>query len=58
MAQDFVFTVMLGKQAHNRLHIYFSSSAVKTKDKSDSGIIESSFLIHFIDNNSLHKPYI
>jgi len=44
MAQDFGFTGVLGKQAHSRLHNWFSSAAVKSKDKSDSGIIEFSFL--------------
>ncbi len=45
MAQDFGFTGVLGKQAHSRLRNWFSSAAVKSKDKSDSGIIEFSFLI-------------
>ncbi|NOR80023.1 MAG: hypothetical protein GQ529_04195, partial [Methyloprofundus sp.] len=44
MAQDFGFTVVIGKQAHSRLRNCFSSAAVGTKDKSDSGIIEFSFL--------------
>jgi len=44
MAQDFGFTGVLGKQAHRRLRNWFSSAAVKSKDKSDSGIIEFSFL--------------
>ena len=44
MAQDFGFTGVLGKQAHSRLRNWFSSAAVKPKDKSDSGIIEFSFL--------------
>ena len=44
MAQDFGVTVVLGKQAHSRLRNCFSSAAVGTKDKSDSGIIEFSFL--------------
>ena len=44
MAQDFVFTAVLEKQAHSKLRNYFSSAAEETKDKSDSGIIESSFL--------------
>ncbi|NOR79988.1 MAG: hypothetical protein GQ529_04020 [Methyloprofundus sp.] len=45
MALDFGFTVVLGKQAHSRLRNCFSSAALGTKDKSDSGIIEFSFLI-------------
>jgi len=44
MAQDFGFTGVLGKHAHSRLRNWFSSAAVKSKDKSDSGIIEFSFL--------------
>ena len=44
MAQDFGFTGLLGKQAHSRLRNWFSSAAVKSKDRSDSGIIEFSFL--------------
>ena len=44
MAQDFGFTDVLGKQAHSRLRNCFSSAAVESKDKSDSGIIEFSFL--------------
>ena len=44
MAQDFGFTGVLGKQAHSRLRNWFSSATVKSKDKSDSGIIEFSFL--------------
>ena len=44
MAQDFGFTVVLGKQTHSRLRNCFSSAAVGIKDKSDSGIIEFSFL--------------
>ncbi|TXK96563.1 hypothetical protein BMR02_11360 [Methylococcaceae bacterium HT1] len=44
MAQDFGFTVVLGKQAHSGLRNYFSRAAVDSKDKSDSGIIEFSFL--------------
>jgi len=44
MAQDFGFTGVLGKHSHSRLRNWFSSAAVKPKDKSDSGIIESSFL--------------
>jgi len=43
-AGDFGFTGVLGKQAHSRLRNWFSSAAVKSKDKSDSGIIEFSFL--------------
>ena len=44
MAQDFGFTGVLEKQAHSRLRNYFSSAAVKSKDKSGSGIIEFSLL--------------
>ena len=44
MAQDFGFTVVLEKQAHSRLRNCFSSAAAGTKDKSDSGVIEFSFL--------------
>ena len=44
MAQDFGFTVALGKQAHSRLRSYFASASVREKDKSDSGIIEFSFV--------------
>ena len=44
MAQDFGCTVMLGKQAHSRLRNCFYSMAVRSKDPSDLGIIESSFL--------------
>ena len=53
MAQDFGFTVVLGKQAHSRLRNCFSSAAVGTKDKSDSGIIEFSFLLSFISHSLL-----
>ncbi|NOR80511.1 MAG: hypothetical protein GQ529_06705 [Methyloprofundus sp.] len=48
MAQDFGFTVVLGKQAHSKLRNCFTSAAVGTKDKSDSGIIEFSFLSYII----------
>ena len=44
MAQYFGFTGVLGKQAHSRLRNWFSSASVESKDKSDSGIIELSFL--------------
>ena len=44
MAQDFGCTVMLGKQAHSRLRNCFYSMTVRSKDPSDLGIIESSFL--------------
>jgi len=44
MAQDFGFTVVLGKQAHSKLRNCFCSAAVESKDKSGSGIIEFSFL--------------
>ena len=44
MAQYFGFTGVLGKQAHSWLRNWFSSASVKSKDKSDSGIIEFSFL--------------
>ena len=44
MAQDFGVTDELGKQAHSRLRNCFSSTAVESKDKSDSGIIEFSLL--------------
>jgi len=44
MAQDFGFTGELGKQEHSRLRNCFSSSAVESKDPSDSGIIEFSML--------------
>ena len=52
MAQNFGFTVVLVKQAHSRLRNCFTSAAVGTKDKSDSGIIEFSFLSHVTDLNS------
>ncbi|TXK93108.1 hypothetical protein BMR05_00965 [Methylococcaceae bacterium HT4] len=44
MAQDFGFTVVLGKQAHSRLRNCFYSTAVDPKDKSGSGIIKFSLL--------------
>ena len=44
ITQYFGFIGVLGKQAHRRLRNWFSSEAVKSKDKSDSGIIEFSFL--------------
>ncbi|NOR81173.1 MAG: hypothetical protein GQ529_10140 [Methyloprofundus sp.] len=44
MAQYFGFTVVLGKQAHSRLRNCFSRVDVKSKDKSDLGIIEFSLL--------------
>ncbi len=44
IAQDFGFTVVLGKQAHSRLRNCISSAAMESKDKLDSGIIEFSFL--------------
>jgi len=57
MAQDFGFTVVLGKQAHSRLRNYFSRAAVESKDKSDSGIIEFSFLSldHLIKQQQLEN---
>ena len=54
MAQDFGFTGVLGKQAHSRLRNWFSSAAVTSKDKSDSGIIEFSFLRQRAINNLPH----
>lgn len=42
MTQDFGCTVTLGKQAHSRLRIYFSSMTVESKDKSDSSIFKFS----------------
>ncbi len=44
MAQDFGFMAVLGKRAHSQLRNCFSSAVVESKDKSDSGIIEFSFL--------------
>ena len=44
MAQYFGFTVALRKQTHSRLRNCFSSAAVESKGKSDSGIIEFSLL--------------
>ncbi len=44
MTQDFDFTVVLETQAHSRLRNCFSGAAVESKDKSGSGIIESSSL--------------
>ena len=35
---------VLGKRAHSQLRNCFSSAVVESKDKSDSGIIEFSFL--------------
>ena len=52
MAQDFGFTVALGKQAHSRLRNCFSNAAVGTKDKSDSGIIEFLFLTTITQKNT------
>ena len=46
MAQGFGITVVLEKQAHNRLRNCFSSATVESKDKSDSDIIEFSLLKH------------
>ena len=51
MTQDFGCTAAQGKQAHSRLRNYFSRAAVWSKDKSDSGIIEFSFLRSYADNN-------
>ena len=48
MTQDFAFTAVLEKHAHSKLRNCFSSTAVKTKDKSGSGIIEFSFLISLL----------
>jgi len=45
MTQGFGFTGMLGKQAHSQLRNCFSSAAVESKDKSDSGIIEFLLLL-------------
>ena len=45
MAQDFGFTLALGKQAHSRLrNCFYSASVVGPKGKPDSDIIEFSFL--------------
>ncbi|NOQ17535.1 MAG: hypothetical protein GQ581_10790 [Methyloprofundus sp.] len=44
MTQNFGCTVVLEKQAHSKLRNCFSGAAVQSKDKSDSGIIEFSFL--------------
>ena len=52
MAQDFGFTGVLVKQAHSRLRNCFSSTAVESKDKSDSGIIEFSLLSNAYEINS------
>ena len=47
MPQDFGFTVMLEIQAHSWLRNCFFSTAVESKGKLDSGIIEFSFLSQF-----------
>ena len=48
MTQDFGFTGVLEKQAHSWLRNCFSSATVESKGKSDSGIIEFTFLsLHF-----------
>ena len=44
MTQDFGCTGVLETQAHSKLRNCFSGAAVQSKDKSDSGIIEFSFL--------------
>ncbi len=44
MTQDFGCTVVSEIQAHSGLRNCFSGSIVQSKGKSDSGIIESSFL--------------
>jgi len=44
MAQDFGFTVVLGKQVHRRLRNRFSSATVELKDRPDLSIIGWSFL--------------
>ncbi len=44
MEQGFGFIGVLEKQAHSGLRNYFSSMPMEPKDKSDLGIIESSFL--------------
>ncbi len=44
MAQGFGFIGVLEKQAHSGLRNCFSSMPMEPKDKSDLGIIESSFL--------------
>jgi len=55
MTQNFGFTGVLGKQAHSRLRNCFSSAAVELKDKSDSGIIEFSFLNRRVRNTAHSK---
>ena len=66
MTQGFGITGVLGKQAHSRLRNCFYSATVASKDKSDSGIIESSllnprkiscsqFLAQAIDSTALPK---
>jgi hypothetical protein len=44
MTEDSGFTGVLEQQAHSRLRNWFSSTPVKSKDKSDSRIFEFSFL--------------
>ncbi len=44
MTQNFGCTVALETQAHSWLRNCFSGATVQLKGKSDSGIIESSFL--------------
>jgi len=44
MAQGFGFIGVLGKQAHSGLRNCFFSMPMEPKDKSDLGIIKSSFL--------------
>jgi len=44
MTQNFGFTGVFGNQSHSRLSNWFSSAAVKPKGKSDSGVMEFTFL--------------
>ncbi|NOQ15476.1 MAG: hypothetical protein GQ581_00280 [Methyloprofundus sp.] len=44
MTQNFGYTVALDTQAHSKLRNFVSGAPVQPKDKSDSGIIELSFL--------------
>ena len=57
MTQEFGFTVVLETQAHSRLRNCFSGSAVESKGKSDSGIIEFSFVRLLNSENSSNYAY-
>ena len=49
MTQDFGCSVVLEIQTHSKLRNCFSGAAVESKDKSDSGIIESSSLSNLFE---------